>query len=198
MFRLSVILISLTVFSSIASSQQPSAPKPQERIVRIGVALPLNESKFVVTETWGRDQMIRSLKALRRDRKSAVTLEAISLQSWKKGDALQEAADKHCDYVLLTRVLDLSKTGSVLVGPGGVEPIPPLVGNVDPQKRMAVDYSVFRPGHPDEFAGGRTAVPTDSPASVAPSDNSAFEEAANQIGVRVAGEVRKERPPQVD
>lgn len=199
MRRLSIIFTTcLTVFLSIASPQQPPTPKSQVRIIRVGVAVPLNESKFVVTETLGRDQIISDLKALRKDRKSELTLEPISLRSWKKGDALQEAAEKHCDYVLLTRILDLSRTGSVLVGPTGVEPIPPMLGNVDPQKRMAVDFSVFRPGHPDEFAGGRTAVPTDSLATATPSGNSAFEEAANQVALRVAGELRRERPPQAD
>jgi hypothetical protein len=85
----------------------------------------------------------------------------------------------------------------VFVGPEGVEPVPALLGNVDPRKEMVVDFTVMRPGHPNPIVEGRTAAPTNPPSTAAPSGNSTFEDAATQIALRVAKELRKQKP-QVD
>ena len=62
---------------------------------------------------------------------------------------MEEGAAKHCVYVLLTKIVQFSKTGGVVVGPEGIETMPTLPGNVDPRKEMGVDFTVMRPGHPN-------------------------------------------------
>ena len=57
----------------------------------------------LVSGEWARNQVIRNLKSLQIDRKSALTIEPVPLESEMKEDALEEAAEKHCHYVLLTR-----------------------------------------------------------------------------------------------
>jgi hypothetical protein len=190
-------LLAVTCASALGAQQQSNPPASKARTVRIGVALPLNESRFLVSVEWARNQVIRSLKSLQTERKSSLTIEPALLESQMKADALEEAAEKHCDYVLLTRIENFSKTGGVFVGPGGPESVPAVIGNVDPRKEMAVDFTVMRPGRPNPIFEGRTAAPTDPPSTAAPSDNSTFEDAANQIALRVARELRKQKP-QID
>jgi hypothetical protein len=179
---------------SILSAQQPQTRVTEKKLVRVGVALPLNQSSFVVSNKWGRDQIIRNLQALRTDKKSEIIIEPVSLDSSQKNDVMQEGAGKHCDYVVLTRIMNFSNTGGVMLGPSGMEAIPPMPGNVDPKKRMGVDFSIMRPGHPTPVAEGRTAAPTETPSATAQSDNAAMEDAARHIALRVAGEIRTQVP----
>ncbi len=184
----------VAICSSILFAQQPQTHVTRKQFLRVGVAMPFNQSSFVVSNKWGRDQIIRNLQALRTDKKSAIVIAPVSLESWKKGDVLQEGADKHCDYVVLTRIINFSSNGGVMVGPSGVEPIPPILGNVDPKTRMGVDFSIMRPGYPKPIAEGRTAAPTETPSATVQSDNSAMEDAARQIALRVANEIRTQTP----
>ncbi len=198
MYRFRLIFLFLVICTSVLIAQQQSnGSDSKTRTIRIGVALPINESRFLVTYRWARDQIILNLKNLRTDRKSSVTIEPVSLESDTKDDALEEGAEQHCDYVLLTRILSFPRTGGIIVGPGGIGPTPTLPGNVDPQKEMSVDFTVMRPGHTNSIIGGRTATPTNPPGNTAPSGDSAFEDAANQIALRVARELRKQKP-QID
>ena len=172
---------------SIASAQQSS--KPEERVVRIGVAPPVNQSEFAVASTRGRDRLIQDLKALRKDRKSTLVLEVIPLKSSQKDDALQEAADQHCGYVLLTKILDPSSNGGGRVGQTGIDMSPTIRGNRITQTRMAVDFMVVRAGQPSPVISDRAVVSESSDATAVPSDNSLFEEAASKIAREVADEV---------
>ena len=194
------VIIAFAIFVTCASALQAQQSSPsglRARGVRVGVAMPLNESRFLVTGPWARDQVIRNLKTLQTDRKSPIILEPVPLESQLKDDAVEEGAAKHCVYVLLTKIVQFSKTGGVFVGPEGIETMPTLPGNVDPRKEMGVDFTVMRPGHPNPIVEGRTAVPSDPPSTAAPSDNAAFEDVASQIALRVAKELRKQKP-QVD
>jgi hypothetical protein len=192
MSRITILFpLLVTCASLLTAQQQPNVSASKLRSVVIGVALPQNQSKFSVTYKWARDQIIRNLKALRTAPKSSLTIETVPLESAMKNEALQEGADKHCDFVLLTKIESFSNTGGVFVGPEGIEPIPTLPGNADPRKEMAVDFSVVHPGHPNSIIDGRTASPTDSPSTTAPSGDSTFEDAASQIALRVATSLRK-------
>jgi hypothetical protein len=195
-FRL-MFLFLVTCISCLIAQQQSNGADSKTRTIRIGVARPVNESRFLVTYRWARDQIISNLKNLKTDRKSSITIEAVPLESDAKDDALEEGAEQHCDYVLLTRILSFPRTGGIIVGPSGIGSTPTLAGNVDPQKEMSVDFSVMRPGHTNSIIDGRTATPTNPPGNTAPSGDSAFEDAANQIALRVARELRKLKP-QID
>ena len=85
-------------------AQQSSPSGLRARSVRIGIAMPLNESRFSVTSPWARDQVIRNLKTLQTDRMSPIILEPMPLESQLKDKAVEEGAAKHCVYVLLTKI----------------------------------------------------------------------------------------------
>jgi hypothetical protein len=195
---LSLPLPFLSLALVFSKRSNPAPPGVGARSVRVGVAMPLNESRFLVTGTWARDQVIRDLKTLQTDRKSPIIIEPVPLESQLKDDAVEECAAKHCVYVLLTKIVivGFTKTGQPLVGSEAGARIPTLPV-VDPRKQMGVDFTVMRPGHPNPIVEGRTAAPYDLPSSAAPSDNAAFEDAANQIALRVAKELRKQKS-QVD
>jgi hypothetical protein len=197
MRRLIIAFAILAVCLLALQAQQSDSSVSKLRTVRVGVAMPLNESRFQVTGIWARNQVIRNLKSLRTERKSSLIIEPVPLESEMKNDALEEGAEKHCDYVLLTKILNFSKSGGVFAGPEGLETVPIPTGNVDSRREMAVDFTVLRPGHPNPVVAGRTAAPSDPPSTAAPSDNAAFEDTANRIALRVAKELRKINP-QID
>ena len=192
MRRFPALLFVVAIAVALSAQQRPNAATSRERHIRVGVAIPLNHSKFVISPEWGRDQIVRDLKSHATAKKSPVTIEAVPLESYAKSDAIAEAADKHCDYVLLATIIDFSRgPGGVYVGPGGVERTTPTIGNADQQKQMGVEFMVIRPGHPDPVFDGQTSTPTDSPNTAARSDNTAFEDGAGQVAARVAAELRK-------
>lgn len=197
MRRLVVAFAILLGCSLALQAQQSDSSVSKARTVCVGVALPLNESRFQVTGIWARSQVIRNLKSLRTERKSSLIIEPVPLESEMKNDALEEGAEKHCDYVLLTKILNFSKSGGVFAGPEDLETVPIPTGNVDSRHEMAVDFTVMRPGHPNPVVEGRTAAPSDPTSSAASSDNAAFEDTANRIALRVARELRKQKP-QID
>lgn len=192
MRRFLALLFIVGISATGLSQQRPNAATSRERHIRVGVAVPVNHSKFVISPEWGRDQIVRDLKPYATAKKNPVTIEAVPLESYAKSDAIAEAADKHCDYILLATIVDFSRgAGGVYVGPGGMERTTPTIGNADQQKQLGVEFTVVRPGHPDPVFEGQTSTPTDLPNTVAKSDNTAFEDAAGQIAARVAAQLRK-------
>lgn len=181
----------------VSAQQQPAADS--DHVIRIGVALPMNVSAFLVSASWGRDQIVRDLKSLHKDKKSRILIESVPLESMKKDDALAEAADKHCDFALLTKIQDPSQSGGVLVGADGVDLSPrSRPGNNDQQKEMSLDFVILRLQHADVLAEGQYIARTNAAGAPPSSDNFTFQDAANQISSRVARELRKPRVTEPD
>jgi hypothetical protein len=192
MRRLSVALLLLSVVVPAVYAQQSEKSTPKQHVIRVGVAEPLNQSSFAVSTRWGRDQIVRNLQGKKNDKKSGILIEAVALEATRKGDALLEAGQQRCDYVVLTKLINFSNSGGVSVGPAGVEATPPLLGNANPGSQMGMEFSIMRPGHPNAIADGRTAAPTASPGSAGGSEIGALEDNARQVASRVAHEIKEQ------
>jgi hypothetical protein len=178
----------LLLFCSLPSLAQTSSSEP--RVVQLCAATPMNLSKRLVDTKWARNMLLRELKFERKDKHSPVVIESTALDSQQREDALDEAKDKNCEYILLTTVMDPVGPGRFgpAVGPAGIEQRPQIIGNVDPRQQLALTFKLLRPGSPRPVAEGVSASPAGDD-----NDNAASTDAMRSVAARVAGEIRKPR-----
>src|SRR5438874_2335836 len=146
-----VALLSLTLLTASLTAQTggvspKSTPDQKEHVVRVGIAIMMNQSRRAVSPRWERDQLVRDLRDLRKDRKSSLVIEAIPLDASSQEDAGLEASQKDCQYFVLTTLLDVARGPGISVGPDGMHPNAVILGNANPDRRVALDFSIFEPG----------------------------------------------------
>jgi hypothetical protein len=181
----------LSYGSSLQSEK--SAPSDQRRTLRVGIALMSNRSGRQASPSWERDQLVRELERKRTDRKSSVILEVISLQASSREDARAEAAQKNCEYLVLTTMVDPARGPAISGGPDGVTPAPVIVGNAKASQILAIDFVILEVGDVRTLAEGTsTATVEDN------NDTRAADEAMRLTAHRVATELRKDRPANID
>ncbi|HEY7617391.1 MAG TPA: hypothetical protein VH744_11355, partial [Terriglobales bacterium] len=91
------LIASLSVLPAI-----PKAAAQGEKIIHVGIALTNNQSRRMVATNWARNELVRQLKDLRKDKKSALVIDAIPLDSSEADEALREASEKNCRFVVMT------------------------------------------------------------------------------------------------
>lgn len=176
-------------------SPQNSNPQAadQKQTIRVGIAAMANRSGRQANPVWERDQLLRELQRKRTDRKSSIVLEAVSLDSSSREDAGGEAAQKNCDYLVLTTMVDPRRGPGISGGPDGIAPPPVIVGNAKPGQILAIDFVIL--GVSDQ----RTVAEGTATASVEENnDTRAADEAMRMTAHRVASELRKDHPPKID
>ncbi len=78
-------------------------------------------------------------------------------------------------------------------GPDGVQPAPVIIGNVNPNQTLAIDFTILEVGNPRTLAEGTSTAPVEDN-----NDIRAADEAMRLVAHRVASELRKDRPPSFD
>ena len=190
---LSITLLTASLAGQLGSAQQKSTFAQKERLVRVGIALMMNQSRRMVSPKWERDQLVRNLRGLRTDRKSSVVIEAVPLDASSQEDAGAEAAQKDCQYFVLTTLVDVGRGPGISVGPDGMHPNAVILGNANPDRSIALDFSIFEIGRGRTLAEGRAVAPEEDR-----NETRAADEAMRITSVRVANELRKERSPNID
>ena len=183
---LAVALLTTPVAAQNGGAPQKSPPDGQGRVVRVGVALMTNQSRRAVSPKWERDQLVRELRSLRTDRKSSIIIESVPLEASSRQDAGSEAAKKDCQYFVVTTLLDVGHGPGFSVGPGGVHPTPVIIGNADPDRRIAMDFLLLEIGNYRTKAEGRATAPDEDN-----NDTRAADEAMRIVSVRVATKFAK-------
>jgi hypothetical protein len=160
------ILLSLAILllAALASGQQPApdaSVKPEPRVLRIGIPPMDNTSSRSVSRQLQRDWLVRAFqpdKKKKAKRPETQRFEAVPLESDSRGDALGEARDKHCDYVLFTTLVELrepgdreqrTQPGTVKVGRDPLSVYPDQTVMHDPVHFAVVDYRLQRVGDMD-------------------------------------------------
>lgn len=180
-------VVALPVFSQTIKSSEDT------NTVQVAVTLPVNQSRRLINSKWTRDQLVRNLKDLKKDKKSHMLIEPVAVDSDDLDESLMMARDKNWDYVVTTRLLEPKKLGGMGLGTGDwgsrtIESQPQLAGNTDPAQRMSVKFQIMRPGTLRPLAEGVVFVPDEND-----NDTSAANEAMRQVALRVASELRKKR-----
>jgi hypothetical protein len=189
--KLALLASVLTILATAQTNGTGTTGKTK-RTVRVGIAVMNNRSFRAVSPTWERDQLVRSLHRLRTDKKSNVEIEAVALESSSREDAGAEAAKKDCQYFVLTTLLDPGRPGSIMVGSGEVQ-APLTIGNANPARRLDMNFVILEVGEFRAVADGTTSA-----TEYDNDDNRSADEAMGITALRVAGEIRKHRPPNID
>ena len=188
----SLVLMILLASVGLAQSDKNST-SDQKQTIRIGVAATLNRSSSQIIPTWERDQLVRELQHLRKDRKSAILLEAIPLDASEREDASAEAEKKDCQYFVLTTLLNPARGPGISGGPDGSQRAPVLLGNTSPGRTLAMNFTVLEVGTARTVAKGTSTAPVEDK-----NDIRAADDAMRLVAHRVASELRSEDTPRIE
>lgn len=176
-----------------SASPKKSAATDQARTIRIGVAVMENRSGRNASPVWERDQLLRELKGRRANRKSSIVIEAVALQASRKEEAAAEAAQKRCDYFVLTTMVDPRQGPGVSGDPDGMAPAPVILGNARPNQMLAIDFAIFDTSDLRTFAEGTSTAPVEEN-----NDIRAANDAVRMMANQIASELRKNPAPKID
>lgn len=194
-----LVSISLAIAIAVGAQTAGSAPQkksssPDEtRTIRIGVALMENRSGRNASPVWERDQLLRELKGRRTKRKSSIIIDAVSLEASSKEDAAAEAAQKKCDYFVLTTMLDPHQGPGVSGGPDGIAPAPVILGNGRANQMLAINFAIVDTSDLRTFAQGTSTAPVEEN-----NDIRAADDAVRMMANQIASELRKNPTPKID
>lgn len=178
---------------ALAQSDHKPTDAAQKQTIRIGVALTANRSGRQITPAWERDQLVRELKRLQSDRKSTIAIEAVPLESSDREDAAAEADKKDCQFLVLTAAVDPARGPGISGGPDGSQRAPVLLGNTNPIKSLAMNFTLLEVGTSRTVAEGTTTAPVEGNNDVRAADDT-----MRFVAHRVATELRSHRPPTID
>jgi len=188
----SLVLVILLASVGFAQADKNSA-SDQKQTIRVGVAATMNRSNSQIDPTWERDQLVRELQRLRKDRKSTILLEAIPLDAAEREDASAEAEKKDCQYFVLTTLLNPSRGPGISGGPDGSQRAPVLLGNTSPGKTLAMNFTVVEVGIARTVAEGTSTAPVEDK-----NDIRAADDAMRFVAHRVASELRSRDTPRIE
>jgi VWFA-related protein len=109
-------------------------------VVRVGVAT-LQNGPGIVPGAEARDRLVKAINQRKADKNSQFVLEAVALQASSPGKAIAEAREKNCQFVLYTRLTDLT-TSSQLSSMEGIY-LPAFHATVEYQLNHVADGSGF-------------------------------------------------------
>jgi VWFA-related protein len=123
----------------------------QRTRVQIGVAI-LRTSATEVSATEARDRTVKKLNQLKSDTNRSITIQGVALESAHVAEALAEAEQKNCQYVLISHLTDLLTE----------DKIAPSVDlqSLDRHEIVVaakVEYELYRVGSHSELAKGRVS-----------------------------------------
>lgn len=173
----------------------PANAQSAKSKARVCVAVAANASTVLADRPRMTERIAKSLK---RNKNDAEVMESSTTTSGKlqpTGENADEADSKHCDYVLLTRVVETRKHPGLAPNihyPGGpsvpsVDATDPMSGSSGPvyREEMQVSFALFRIKNPD-------AEVDDSVFETASANASdSFLRAMDRIANRVTSELKK-------
>ena len=127
----------------------------QENAVYVGVAVMQNYAGRSVPGNVEQDRLIKAINQIKPDKKTHLKVQAIALNAASDEDALQEATEKKCQYVVFTRLTELRtgndpyqhQAGTIETSPNSQWSNRSAEGRaVDPEYRATVNYQLFRNG----------------------------------------------------
>ena len=160
-----------------------SALSQQTTAVRIGVAVVRSDAdKVSVTEA--RDRLVKALNQHKPDKKWKVAIQAVGLAESQGSNAIAEAKEKNCQFVVYTRLTDLLTSEKFVPNGQAASDYVTVVA-------AKVEYQLTRISDGAEYAVGLTEG--ESPSS----DREALAQAMANVATKVAGDLKTkgEIPP---
>jgi|SRR5579871_5095429 len=152
--------LSLLAIALLASFPLYSQEKPAP--VKVCVATLENSSRYVVSPTWERDELVRALERSNKSKEvkkgKAAKIETVALES--SGEADSTIRDKNCQFVVYTNLTEVFQTDrpSISVPPPGAIQMGTAMGDprAYPQdyNSATVNYRLMRAGNPRPWTSG--------------------------------------------
>jgi len=156
------VLLTMAVGSTTLHAQQDD--KARSNVLRVGVPIMENTSTRTINRKQQRDWLVRGFQPEKKKKKKAaqsdtVQIEAVALDSDSPGDAIREAREKNCQYILYTNLVELREPGdprpqnqpnSASVGGDPLSAYPDPTIMHDPVHYAQVDYRLERVGGESE------------------------------------------------
>jgi hypothetical protein len=123
----------------------------QENAVYVGVAVMQNYAGRSVPGNVEQDRLIKAINQIKPDKKTHLKVQAVALNAASDEEALQEAAQKKCQYVVFTKLTELRsgndpyqhQAGTIETNPNSQWSNRTGEGRaVDPEYRATVDYKL--------------------------------------------------------
>jgi len=116
MIKRLTISVLLTVALVATTLRAQPDDKAQSNIVRVGVPMMENTSTRTINRKLQRDWLVRGFQPEKKKKKKgsqsdAIQIEAVALDSDSPGDAIREAREKNCEYILYTSLVELREPG---------------------------------------------------------------------------------------
>jgi VWFA-related protein len=174
MFRSSPqALICILLAAFLCAAGVPLVAAQENFVSKIGVAM-LQAGPGTVSGSEARDRLVKSLKERKPDKKSHLRLDAVALDATSQQEAMAEAREKTCEFVLFTRLSNLETNYRYSTSNGGQDM---------PVFNATVEYQLDRLSDGSGFPSG----------SIKAEDPSASQEAVwqtlSQIASKVASQV---------
>jgi hypothetical protein len=152
------VLLAIALASTTLHAQQDD--KAQPNVIRVGVPIMENTSTRTINRKQQRDWLVRGFQPEKKKKKKgtqpeSIQVEAVALDSDSPGDAIREARDKNCDYILYTNLVELRAPGdprphnqpnSASIGRDPLSVYPDPATMQDPVHYAQVDYRLERLG----------------------------------------------------
>jgi hypothetical protein len=156
------VLLALALASTTLHAQQDD--KAQPNVVRVGVPIMENTSMRTINRKQQRDWLVRGFQPEKKKKKKgtqpeSIQVEAVALDSDSPADAIREARDKNCEYILYTNLVELRAPGdprpqnqpnSASIGRDPLSVYPDPTTMQDPVHYAQVDYRLERVGGSSE------------------------------------------------
>ena len=186
MARTSLLIFLLTVPSLVFSQQV--------RVIRVGVSAMKNGAGRSVPGDLERDRLVKALNNEKSDKKLHLKIQAVALDGTNPEQVASQAAEKKCDYIVYTTLVELRTQGdSAEHRSGTIETNPNYkwknqsaeTAAMNPEYSATVEYSLYR-------TGDRSAM-SSAPYSAleAMSDIEVVSQVMDMIANRVLAEVKK-------
>ncbi len=188
-----LLLVILCVPLAFSQTNNTHSPTDQKQGIRVCVAATLNRSNSQIIPTWERDQLVRELQHLRTNKKSTVVLEAVPLDAAEREEASAEEEKKDCRYFVLTTLLNPGRGPGISGGPDGTQRAPVMLGNTNPRKTLAINFTLVEVGTARNIADGTSTAPVEDRNEIRAADD-----AIRFVAHRVASEVRSGSAPSID
>jgi hypothetical protein len=115
-FKRITIFVLLTIALGSTTLQAQQDDKAQPNVVRVGVPIMENTSTRTINRKQQRDWLVRGFQPEKKKKKKGaqaetVQIEAVALDSDSPADAISEAREKDCEYLLYTNLVELRAPG---------------------------------------------------------------------------------------
>jgi hypothetical protein len=166
----------------------------QENAVYVGVAVMQNQAALPVPGNVEQDRLVKAINQMKPDKKTHLKVQAVALNAASDEEAMQEATEKKCQYVVFTRLTELRtgndpyqhQAGTIETSPNSQWSNRSAEGRaMDPEYRATVNYQLFRNG----------SIMSSSPVSTqGTGDIETVSQIMSRIALQVVDQIKKGAP----